>query len=142
MRKIIALLLFTSIFTGSFSQQKTKISDFNKSMLIGSALTIGGAGALVGAGFTLPIGFSLLDSDDENILGAGIGYTVGGCLLLCVGITGAVAGPIILAHGVKNKREAKPEATTLGFAPVQNKLLDKYQCSYNNQKFATLSFSF
>lgn len=140
MQKLIVLALLCISCTAAFSQKK-EMPQWKKSVLIGSGITIGGGGMLTGMVFTLPRGIDLLGAEDEGELGAGIGLTVVGCVLLSGGIVGMVAGPIMIAHGVRSRHSENPEPE-ITFVPIQNRMLDKYQSSRNNQKFASFSIMF
>lgn len=139
-RLITILLLFVLIGNTA----KAQMPLWKKQVLIGSAYTIGGAGTLAAGSYMLAVSVPAFfaDNDDhEEVTAAAAGLLAGGCILAVAGATFTAYGPVIISHGVKAKRN--PETpVSMRFTPIQDKLLDRYQCSMNSKKFATVAIVF
>lgn len=138
-RNLSCLLLLMLIGFTSYSQ----MPDWKKSLYIGSGMTVGGAGALAGGSYMLAVSVPVFfgDNDDEEANLASIGLLTGGCILAVAGTTFTIVGPFVIKSGLKAKREER-NAATIRFTPIHNKMLDRYQCSMNSRKFATISVVF
>ncbi|HLP50316.1 MAG TPA: hypothetical protein VK154_05490 [Chitinophagales bacterium] len=139
LKPFLGLMLCMLITVTGYSQMPL----WKKSLYVGSGMTVGGVGALAAGSYMLAIGAPAFfsDNDDDAVTAASAGLLAGGIVLAVAGTTFTITGPFIIRNGVRARREEKKPGPAFGFAPIKNKLLDKYY-SNNSRKFATVSFMF
>lgn len=102
-------------------------------VLTGIGLTLGAAS---GGGTTFDPTTGMEDhSGDAPMLAAGV-------LLTAAGVVLEVLGPLSLKKGLKYRRMAKEAKGTVGFAPIRNPALDRYNFVKNSQTVGAVTFTF
>ena len=117
----------------------------NRRIVAGSVLTGLSVPALfTGVGMTAT---GIIDSYSDY------GYTdmsagpriAGGIFLTMVGTAALITGPILISKGVKLRRMARSvqqQPVSLGFSPIRDYNLERYDRAFNQQPIGTLSFTF
>ncbi len=67
---------------------------------------------------------------------------ISGTLCLALGIALESTGPLLLIKGLNERKRAKEIKATIGFNPIIDSNLDRYNQTINQNKLGTLSFTF